>query len=229
MSPLSNRILDLLVFHPTADDVARALALDFGLKFGVSKVAISLSVTDGAVFCLGDYGYTPTNSQTVITDAAAFAVATESQDLVLQTEFFGWNPDRTAVTANMKVRFATVGSVILHFDNSLTEEELVEVEHLMISIIKPLTIFFFDRNPRPSESRANARETVRITAQAFTSRQRKILSHLADGHTNADIAAELGFSVSTIRHETMKIYDKLAVSDRREAGVKAIALGLISA
>jgi DNA-binding NarL/FixJ family response regulator len=52
---------------------------------------------------------------------------------------------------------------------------------------------------------------------------------LAEGHTNAGIAAELGFSVSTIRHETMKIYDKLAVSDRREAGVKAIALGLISA
>jgi DNA-binding NarL/FixJ family response regulator len=111
----------------------------------------------------------------------------------------------------------------------LSPIQLIEVEHMMSELIKPLTIFFFDRAPGANTVASASRDVTRITPQAFTSRQKKILGRLAEGHTNAGIAAELGFSVSTIRHETMKIYDKLAVSDRREAGVKAIALGLISA
>jgi DNA-binding CsgD family transcriptional regulator len=229
MSPISSRILDFLVFDPSADDVARALALDFGLKYQVTKVAISLNVTDGAIFCLGDYGHTPSHSQTVISCASTFAQETDSAAIALQTEFFGWNPDQTAVIANMKVRFATVGSIIIHFAAPLSPIQLIEVEHMMSELIKPLTIFFFDRAPGANTVASASRDVTRITPQAFTSRQKKILGRLAEGHTNAGIAAELGFSVSTIRHETMKIYDKLAVSDRREAGVKAIALGLISA
>jgi len=41
------------------------------------------------------------------------------------------------------------------------------------------------------------------------------------------LANELGFSVSTIRHETMRIYQALAVSDRKEAAKKAVSLALI--
>jgi ATP/maltotriose-dependent transcriptional regulator MalT len=33
--------------------------------------------------------------------------------------------------------------------------------------------------------------------------------------------------VSTIRHETMRIYEALAVSDRKEAAEKAVELSLI--
>jgi DNA-binding NarL/FixJ family response regulator len=33
--------------------------------------------------------------------------------------------------------------------------------------------------------------------------------------------------VSTIRHETMRIYQALAVSDRKEAAKKALSLALI--
>jgi DNA-binding NarL/FixJ family response regulator len=37
----------------------------------------------------------------------------------------------------------------------------------------------------------------------------------------------MGFSVSTIRHETMRIYQALAVSDRKEAAKKALLLSLV--
>jgi len=40
---------------------------------------------------------------------------------------------------------------------------------------------------------------------------------MVEGKTNHELAAELGFSVSTIRHETMRIYQALSVSDRKEA------------
>jgi DNA-binding NarL/FixJ family response regulator len=50
---------------------------------------------------------------------------------------------------------------------------------------------------------------------------------MVEGKTNHELANELGFSVSTIRHETMRIYQSLAVSDRKEAAKKALLLALI--
>ena len=228
VSRVSNRILDLLVFNPTGDDVARALALDFGLKYHVSKVSISLFTADGSIFCLGDYGVTPSLSLSMIPDAHYYNDESIAGDITLKTDYFGWNPTQTAVVANMKVRFATVGSIVMHFNEPLSQEGLVEVENMMSELIKPLTIFFFNRSPRMNEAVA-VREVTPINARAFTTRQKEILKRMAAGETNASIAGALGFSVSTVRHETMKIYDKLSVSDRHEASVKAIALGLIPA
>ena len=228
VSRVSNRILDLLVFNPTGDDVARALALDFGLKYHVSKVSISLFIADGSVFCLGDYGVSPSLSLSMIPDANYYNDEPATGDLSLKTDYFGWNTNRTAVMAHMKVRFATVGSIVMHFQDALTQEDLVEVESMMRELIKPLTIFFFNRTPRETETTA-VRDVTPINIRSFTPRQKEILKRMAAGETNAAIAGDLGFSVSTVRHETMKIYDKLSVSDRHEASVKAIALGLISA
>jgi len=62
----------------------------------------------------------------------------------------------------------------------------------------------------------------------LTKRQLEILRRMTEGQTNAVIARGLGFSISTVRHETMRIYEKLGVSDRREAASKASATGLIA-
>jgi len=61
----------------------------------------------------------------------------------------------------------------------------------------------------------------------LSQRQLAILQGMVEGKTNHELANELGFSVSTIRHETMRIYEILAVSDRKEAAKKALALSLI--
>ena len=51
----------------------------------------------------------------------------------------------------------------------------------------------------------------------LTARQLLILAGMVEGKTNHELSVELGFSVSTIRHETMAIYKELGVSDRKEA------------
>ncbi len=61
----------------------------------------------------------------------------------------------------------------------------------------------------------------------LTQRQILILRGMVEGKTNHDLAVELGFSVSTIRQETMRIYQALGVSDRKEAANKALTLSLI--
>ena len=51
----------------------------------------------------------------------------------------------------------------------------------------------------------------------FTRRQRDIIRLVADGLTNLQIGNELGFSESTIRQETMRIYEILGAKGRSQA------------
>jgi DNA-binding NarL/FixJ family response regulator len=61
----------------------------------------------------------------------------------------------------------------------------------------------------------------------LTARQLFVLTGMVDGKTNHELSLDLGFSVSTIRHETMAIYKVLGVSDRKEAARVAQAEALI--
>ncbi len=51
----------------------------------------------------------------------------------------------------------------------------------------------------------------------LSARKLQILAGLVEGKTNHELAVDLGFSVSTIRHETMAIFKLLGASDRNEA------------
>jgi DNA-binding CsgD family transcriptional regulator len=62
---------------------------------------------------------------------------------------------------------------------------------------------------------------------AISPPQKQILAGMVDAKTNHELAQELGFSVSTIRHETMDIYQILGASDRKEAAQIALKLNLI--
>ena len=52
--------------------------------------------------------------------------------------------------------------------------------------------------------------------QPLTQRQEKILELLKAGKTNKNIANEIGYSESLVRHETMIIYKKMRVEGRHE-------------
>ena len=66
------------------------------------------------------------------------------------------------------------------------------------------------------------------SVDSLTKRQLNILKGMTEGKTNHELATQLGYSVSTIRHETMAIYKKLAVSDRHEAARVAVSKGLFA-
>jgi DNA-binding NarL/FixJ family response regulator len=64
-------------------------------------------------------------------------------------------------------------------------------------------------------------------APRMSDRQIQILRGMVEGKTNHELATDLGFSVSTIRHETMAIFRELGVSDRKEAAKAAQLMELI--
>ena len=65
------------------------------------------------------------------------------------------------------------------------------------------------------------------TAGSLTERELEVLHLLPQGKTNRQIAAELHLSLSTVKKRLERIISKLGVSDRTQAAVKAIELGLV--
>jgi DNA-binding NarL/FixJ family response regulator len=60
----------------------------------------------------------------------------------------------------------------------------------------------------------------------LTDREREILSLIARGESNAEIAANLSISVKTVRNHLSNIFNKLQVADRTQAAIKARDAGL---
>lgn len=63
----------------------------------------------------------------------------------------------------------------------------------------------------------------------LTPREREVLLGLTSGQTNRQIAKELHLSLSTVKRHIEHILPKLKVSDRTQAAVKAIEMGLLPA
>ena len=63
-------------------------------------------------------------------------------------------------------------------------------------------------------------------AEELTPTEVEVLQHLAQGRTNPQIARTVLSSVSTVKVHVQRIISKLGVSDRTQAAVRAIELGL---
>jgi DNA-binding NarL/FixJ family response regulator len=57
----------------------------------------------------------------------------------------------------------------------------------------------------------------------LTAREREVLERIAEGESNARIARDLGLSVKTVQNYVSRILDKLQVSDRTQAALRARA------
>jgi two-component system, NarL family, response regulator LiaR len=58
-------------------------------------------------------------------------------------------------------------------------------------------------------------------------RELEVLKLIADGYGNKDIAERLAISLSTVKTHVQEILERLSVSDRTQAAVKALRRGLI--
>jgi len=224
-SDQTDQILELLTSNPTGDEVARALALDYLLPFSATKIRITSVSSDDTLHFLGDYGWAPSTTHSE-EKSEVWRKRTDSiRDVKINGDFFGTNPDRTTAAALLKIRGVTTGALVMHFHEPLSKALIEELEAVLTHIVKPLALFFFIH---PTFNPDSSNETpVANHVGAFTVRQLKILQAMSTGRTNHQIAIDLGFSVSTIRHESMRIYELLSVSDRQEAARKAKSLGIL--
>ena len=77
------------------------------------------------------------------------------------------------------------------------------------------------RPPKPEEP------SGRPLDESLTDREFEVLPLLASGLTNPEIAQRLAISPGTVKHHVRHIVSKLGVSDRTQASVRAVELGLL--
>jgi two-component system, NarL family, nitrate/nitrite response regulator NarL len=72
-----------------------------------------------------------------------------------------------------------------------------------------------------------ARDQPRRPAFGLTPRERQVVSAIADGATNRDIAQRYSVSADTVKHHLTNIFDKCGVSTRLELALFAVHHGLV--
>jgi len=139
----------------------------------------------------------------------------------IEANGLGWSPSGRYLQARVNDYGDTRGWITIGFTK---ETDKLEAEQLMQVLKHVVGIFMSTLQVSKAAQASTSRPTV--TKDSFTPRQMSILEGMVSGKTNHELASELGFSVSTIRHETMRVYQALSVSDRREAAREALERGI---
>ena len=82
--------------------------------------------------------------------------------------------------------------------------------------------------PAASPAASQPGSTVAPAFEALTPRELEVLGLLARGKSNPQIAQELVISRATAKTHVERIIRKLGVSDRTQAALRAIELGLVT-
>ncbi len=87
--------------------------------------------------------------------------------------------------------------------------------------------FFFQTQaiPRPTE-RGFSRQPDIAALNLLTPRERQVLALIGEGINNSNIAQHLTITLETVKSHVRKILEKLEVSDRTQAAVFAVKMGL---
>ncbi len=225
------KFIDWLSYHPNTEEIARALATDYLAEFSVLGIRFGRVNSDDSIVVLGQYGYPDADQyrDRIIPSAEWRAVDADDVRIVKGELPGNWTPDGAMYVSKLRDRGVAQGHVIVHFHKPVSDHDKQRVAEAIEDICVPLALYLsFMNHPVGNLGGVISPTDTRDAGSAqLTQRQILILRGMVEGKTNHELATELGFSVSTIRHETMRIYQALAVSDRKEAAKKALMLSLV--
>ena len=217
--------IDWLSYHPTCDEVARALVMEYMASAGACCARIGRLHPNDSLEFLGEYGFDAGKAKQTFSSEVWRSWENDEALIALGKNSAPWNPSKTLLMIQLRERGAVHGYHVLRFSNPV--EDTDSVEEIARNYAVALGLYLsLAHEPGSSTSRSIV-ERIEPGSDQLTPRQVSILRGMVEGKTNHELANELGFSVSTIRHETMRIYQALSVSDRKEAAKKALSLALI--
>ena len=228
----ARHFIDWLSFHPTHNEIARALVTDYLAKFLVLGVRFGRVNQDDSIEVLGQYGYGDADNyqNRVIPSSEWRSLDAPDIQLINAGNTPAWVPQSTMYVSCIRDRGVVQGYLIVEFREAIENSQKPLITEIIEELCLPIALYlsFQNRSFIQSPLGGSTLNTSRDSGAGHLSvRQLSILRGMVEGKTNHELATEMGFSVSTIRHETMRIYQALAVSDRKEAAKKALILSLI--
>ena len=229
---LIRKFIDWLSFRPSFEDIARALATEYLSEFSVRGIRFGRLNSDDSIVVLGQFGYPNADEyrERIIPSTEWRSIDVPDIQIINDGYKVKWTPKSDMYVSCLRDRGVIQGYLIVEFSDPVAEADKHRTTEAIEDLCVPIALYLsFQSRPvgspmggivLPIDSRdaGNAQ---------LTQRQILILRGMVEGKTNHELATEMGFSVSTIRHETMRIYQALAVSDRKEAAKKALMLSLI--
>ena len=216
------KFIDWLSFHPSPHDISRTLVTEYFSEFNACRARLSRLNSDDTLTFIADYGYKESIAGQSFPGTEWRSWDGDGAKIALQVTPGNWNVTSTMILLPLRDHGAIHGYATLEFDQAVIDKELIDL--LFGNICSAISVYFSGNRIINDKNRADTRSNE---TSALTIRQRSILKGMVEGKTNHELAREMGFSGSTVRHETMRIFEALAVSDRKEAAAKAIALKLV--
>ena len=128
--------------------------------------------------------------------------------------------------AGYVLKEATQPELLSAVRRTLTGESALNQE-LAMRLISSLSGETACGTERASEAAGGGSRVPETLAGILSVREREALRLIASGKTNRQIAKELMVSLSTVKTHVQRIIKKLGVSDRTQASVKALEMGLL--
>ncbi len=217
--------IDWLSYHPTSDEITRALVMEYMAPLGACCARIGRLHENDSLEFLGEYGFDAGKAKQTFPSEVWRSWENDEALIALGKNAEPWNRAKNLLMIQLRERGAIHGYLVIRFSESITDTAHVEEIARNYAVALGLYLSLLHQ-PSGSASRV-LQDRGDTSSDQLTPRQISILRGMVEGKTNHELANELGFSVSTIRHETMRIYQALSVSDRKEAAKKALSLSLI--
>ena len=226
------KFIEWLSFHPTTEDIARALATEYLREFSVRGIRFGRLNSDDSIVVLGQFGYEDADlyRDRIIPSAEWRAVNSPDTILINSGTQGAFTSNNSMYVSCLRDRGVIQGYLIVEFKNPVADSDKGRTAEAVEDMCVPIALYLSFQNRGASAmvpGMTILNDSRDSGAGQLSARQLSILRGMVEGKTNHELATEMGFSVSTIRHETMRIYQALAVSDRKEAAKKALMLSLI--
>jgi DNA-binding CsgD family transcriptional regulator len=226
------KFIEWLSFHPSCDEISRALVTEYLHDHGLRAMRFGRINNDDSAIVLGQFGYEDAEQwrNLVVPGSEWRNWNLPAIDIMIGKNKSQWSPDSRLCVVILRDRGVIQGNAVFEFNTPIAQGEKNKVFESIQDFCVPIALYlsFTNRALTPSPDGVTLPTDSRDSgASQLTQRQILILRGMVEGKTNHELATELGFSVSTVRHETMRIYQALAVSDRKEAAKKALILNLV--
>ena len=210
-----SRFATLLTRTPTPHDLLNTLMRDFLSNQSVTAIEIQMLAPDGSLLMNTSVGLEIDGDGTK--DVKSLSSLISHSNIFRDLEETGsiFDPTHCLTVTSVTLDSSIKGFYLFQHSSSFTPDENSSDQVQIFSSL--MTIYLSSKLiliplAKNLTTPATAEQVSKLTA-----RQLLILTGMVEGKTNHELSIDLGFSVSTIRHETMAIYKELGVSDRKEA------------
>ena len=204
-------MLDLLTARPNANELLKTLETDILAKFKLSNAIIFTLDSHNISKEIYSNNLTLEEKNNGGFNSVLASILPTSNLASLTDSKLGRSSDDDFLIIPISNGKSLKGFILLELDCAQLSAENLSLIEIMGKVCA-----FYLLSELPELKQSNSTEKIASQLQ-FSARQLQIINGFVEGKTNHELAEDLGFSVSTVRHETMDIFRLLGASDRKEA------------